>query len=244
MEVVVYRVHKEYIDKKLYEVIKKLVDKETYDTVLIKPNICGFYPPDHHVLMSLLNFFSKVSNRVIIGETESTIHKPLTRYKRLGIDKIASKFDNVELLDLTHYDVVKIKIPNPHTLREIPISRLVLKCDYLINLARIGSHPTTKITSALKNLFGLIASSHKYFKYHPRGMDKVIADIAKVIKPNINFVEVSDYLLISQDALAIDVIASRLYGINPLEVKHLNLVSEDRGKPLSEFIKHIELIDV
>ena len=65
-------------------------------------------------------------------------------------------------------------------------------------------------------------------KYHPRGMGKVIADIAQVIKPDVNVVEAGGSVVVSPDPLAADIVASLLIGVNPHRVKHFRLVAEDR----------------
>ena len=41
----------------------------------------------------------------------------------------------------------------------------------------------------VKNLFGLLVEKRKYNVYHPLGVDKVIADLAKVVRCNLNVVD-------------------------------------------------------
>ena len=114
----------------------------------------------------------------------------------------------------------------------------------LVNLSKAGTHSTTKLTNALKNLFGLLPERRKYSTYHPLGIDNVIADIAQVVKPNLNITDAGFRMIIGKDALAVDVTACRFLGLDPLKVKHLRLVSEDRGEKLENFIRKIRTINL
>ena len=63
-------------------------------------------------------------------------------------------------------------------------------------------------------------------------MDEVIADIAKVVKTGLNVVDAGGKVIMGLDSLTVDIVASNIIQINPLDVKHLWLVSEDRGQKL------------
>ncbi|RLE92634.1 MAG: hypothetical protein DRN04_09710 [Thermoprotei archaeon] len=212
-----------------------------YTRVLIKPNVCGFYPPSHLLMKTVVEYFSELSEKVVLVETESTMYKPMNRFRELGYVELFKDNPRVKFLDLTNFDVVKVSVPEGRALRKIPVSRIVLDFP-LVNVARAGTHPSTRVTIALKNLFGLVSAKHKYLRYHPLGMDKVVADIAKVIKPALNIVEVPGSILVSEDALAVDIVASREIGVDPLEVKHFHYIAEDRGYLLEDYIKSVKII--
>ena len=240
----VYLVPKSKLPNSLNAALNELrLSSKEFKIVLIKPNICGFYPPDLELLKALLDYMVKISSTIVIGETESTMYKPKERFQELGIVSLANAYSGkVKVVDLSEGDKVKVNVPNPRSVKTLRLPKLIFNADYLINLARIGNHPSTTITAALKNLFGLIAEKFKYFKYHPRGMNKVIADIAKVIKPNLNIVEVNDEVLISKDVLAVDIIATKMFGVDPFSVKHLRMVAEDREEPLENIVSKIEVL--
>jgi len=61
-------------------------------------------------------------------------------------------------------------------------------------------------------------------------MDEVIADLAKVVKTDLNVVDAGSKIILGLDPLAVDIATVQLIQLNPLNVKHLQLVSEDRGK--------------
>jgi len=106
----------------------------------------------------------------------------------------------------------------------------------------VGTHSTTRLTCALKNLFGLLSEKRKHSTYHPLGMDEVIADIAKVVKTDLNVVDANNQIIFGLDPLTVDIAAAQLIQLNPLTVKQLRLVSEDRGKKLEHIIEKLPIV--
>jgi len=212
------------------------------EVAVVKSNICGFYPPDRRLLSAVLREASKMAKKVYLGDTASTMYRVEGRLEELSLYGLAEEAGgNVYAVDfMSVSDAVKVEVPMPHASKSYPFPRIVLEADLLVNVARIGSHPTTRVTAALKNLFGLVASRAKYLKYHPRGMDKVIADIAQVIKPDVNVVEAGGSVVVSPDPLAADIAASLLIGVDPHRVKHFRLVAEDRGIDFQKLVIEVQ----
>ena len=212
---------------------------------LVKPNICGLYHPSLNLLSSIVEFLLSKVESVVIGETKSMIHNPEEQFRRLGIDEALKRFGGrVRAVDLSDDERVKVHVPNPHALRELDLPRTALDSDVLVNVPKVGTHSTTRLTCSLKNLFGLLPQSRKYSLYHPLGMDRVIADIAQVVKPDLNVVDAGRKVIIGVDALAVDIVACRFVGLDPARVEHLRLVSEDSGRDLEGFSRTIEVVEV
>ena len=74
-------------------------------------------------------------------------------------------------------------------------------------------------------------------------MEKVIADIAQIVKPDLNIVDAGNKVILGTDALAVDVVACKFIGLDPLTIGHLRLVSEDRNEKLETFIKKIDVAE-
>lgn len=213
--------------------------------VLIKPNICGYYHASLDLLSSIIDFLIPYSNSVIIGDTASMVHDPKTQYEKLGINTLLKRFrDSLDAIDLSEEEWTKVSVPKPHVLKEILLSQTVLNSDLLINVPGVGTHSTTRLTCALKNLFGLLPEKRKFSVYHPLGIDKIIADIFQIVKPDLNVVDAGKKILLSTDALAIDVVACRFVKLDPLKVDHLKLVSQDQEEKLEEFIKAVKVVEV
>ena len=216
-----------------------------YKLVLVKPNLCGMYYPDTRLIEEVLRIFEPYARKIIIGETNSMMHTPERQFRRFGIYDLIKKFgEKVEALNLMKDEILSLDVPSPHVIKRLPIPKLVNECDLLINIPKVGTHSNTKLTCALKNLFGLLAESNKYGVYHRLGVDKVIADLVKIVKCDLNVVDVGEKVMVGVDPLAIDIVACSFVGLDPLKVEHLRLVSEDRNLKLEEIMRRLQVIEM
>ncbi len=212
---------------------------------LIKPNICGIYHPSLDLLSSIVGFLLSGAKSVVIGETSSMMHDPKEQFESLGVNALVKRFGgSVRAVDLCEDERVKVRVSSPHALKEIDFPKTVLDSDVLVNVPRIGTHSTTRLTCAIKNLLGLLPQKRKFSVYHPLGVDKVIADIASVIRPDLNVVDAGSKVILGVDVLAVDVVACRFVDVDPMKVEHLRLVSEDRDEKLESLMKRVKVIDV
>jgi len=218
---------------------------ERVQRALVKPNICGLYHPSLDLLSSIVEFLLLNAESVVIGETRSMMHEPKEQFEKLGVVPLLKRFGNrVKAVDLSDDERVEVQVPNPHALKKIALPRTVLESDVLVNVPKVGTHSTTRLTCALKNLFGLLPEKRKYLRYHPLGMDKVVADIAQIVKPDLNIVDAGSKTILGVDALAVDVVACKFVDLNPLIVKHLRLASEDRNEKLETFVKKFDMVEL
>ena len=213
--------------------------------VLMKPNICGIYHPSMELLSSIIDFLLIKAEIVIIGETQSMMYSPQEQYKRLGVNKLVENFNGrLRAVDLSDDDIIEVEVPHPHALDKLQLPETVLKSEILVNVPKIGTHSTTRITGSLKNLFGLLPQKRKYSLYHPLGMDEVIADLAKIVNPNLTVLETKSDILLGFDPLAVDIVACSYVNVDPLKVEHLKLVTMDRNLDLETFIDDVELLEI
>jgi len=203
-------------------------DFTRYRKVLIKPNVCGMYNPEMRLLEKIVDVFHPHAEAIIIGETDSAMHSPETQFRRLGIDKLAKR-PKVEVKNLLKDATVRVKVPSPHAMKEIPLPSSIFETDTLVNVPGIGTHSNTRLTCVLKNLFGLVAIRSKYSVLHPLGVSEVIADLSQIVGAGLNVVDAKSKVLVGVDALRVDVVAAKMMGISPTEIRHLRLVSKDRG---------------
>lgn len=181
----------------------------------------------------------------MIGETGTIVCKPNEQFEKLGVAPMIKRFGGrVQAVDLSDSELVEVQVPHPHALKKVVLPKMVLESDVLVNVPKVGTLPTTRMTCALKNLFGFLPQKRKYYLYHPfGGMHKVIADVAQVVKPDLNIVDAGGKVILGIDALAVDVVACRFVDLDPLTVGHLRLVSEDRNENLEAFMKKIDLVE-
>lgn len=150
--------------------------------------------------------------------------------------------DKIEAVDLMEDEILDLEVPSPHAVSHLPIPRLVNDCDLLVNIPKVGTHGRTKLTCALKNLFGLLAESDKQGVYHPPGVDKVIADLAKIVRCDLSVVDAKKEVIVGVDPLTVDILACSFAGLEPLKVEHLRLVSEDRGLRLEDVLNRLQIV--
>jgi uncharacterized protein (DUF362 family) len=212
-----------------------------HELVLVKPNVCGMYPPALELLEAVIRYIKPYSKAIIIGETQSAGHSPNERFESLGIKTLAEQL-GVAVRDLMEDKAVMKRVPKPHVMKEILFPSTVLKADLLVNCPGLGTHGNTLLTCALKNLFGLIAERRKFSRLHPKGVSRVVADVYKLVKPQLNVVDCGRHVLVGTDALSVDVVACEFQSLSPIKVRHLVLAAQDLGLELSELrIRRIEL---
>ncbi len=213
----------------LDEVIRHLPDAsskagfklEKAQLALVKPNVCGFHHPSLDLLSSVVEFLLSSVESVVVGETRSMMHNPEEQFRRLGVNALLKRFnERVKAVDLSDDEWVKVRVSNPHVLKEIDIPKTVLDSDVLVNVPKVGTHSTTRLTRALKNLFGLLPQKNKFVEYHSLGITNVIADIAQVVKPDLNVVDAGSKAIVGVDTLAVNLVACRFVNLDPLKVEH------------------------
>ena len=77
-------------------------------------------------------------------------------------------------------------------------------------------------------------------------MEKILnrlLDLPQVVKPDLDIADAGEKAVIGVDPLVVDIVACRFVGLNPLDVKHLRLVSEDRGESLEDTMNKVEVIE-
>ena len=126
-------------------------------------------------------------------------------------------------------------------LKEVETLKLIPKVDLIINLATAKHHTATHVTLAIKNLMGLIWNRSVF--HTDLDLAQAIADLALVIRPQLNIIDASRVLLnggptgpgpiindnrlfASRDILAVDSIVTSRYNfggksLTPREIPHL-----------------------
>jgi uncharacterized protein (DUF362 family) len=111
--------------------------------------------------------------------------------------------------------------------------RTVLKADVFINMPKMKTSETTTVNLGLMNIFDLIPGRKEI--YYPR-IAESICDFLAIKSPDLNIMDgivgiegigrrrrtkQMDLILASRDIVALDTIACRVMGINPVNVEHV-----------------------
>jgi len=212
--------------------------------VAIKPNMCYYWdystgqttnPEFVSALVDIIR--NKISPNVDIAVVESDASAMKCKYafKMLGYEKMARR-QNVTLVNLSKDETRKVEVVvgNQHLSFMIPDT--IRNADLRINVPKIKYLVQTKVSCALKNIFGCNPYPQKY-KYHGK-LDEAIVGLNKAMRFDLcitDGVVVSGVrprelglIMASRDPVALDTAAAKILGINPKSVGHIMLAREER----------------
>ena len=237
----------DYVD--LYKNLKKALDalgdlKLTDDaTVVIKINLCDARTPDTgaithpaflDALLRILREIYGYKLRLKVVESDATVALPDLFIKWFGFLKVLEKW-KAEYVNLSREETV-YKKSGGKILKSIPVPKTMEEADYFITVPKLKTNSLTKITCCLKNQFGCLPFVNKR-RFH-WVIDEVIAEVNKVMKPNLCIVDgiishvgvqgpafgqplYSKLVIVGFDPVAVDTFASKLLGFNPRFVGHI-----------------------
>ncbi len=212
-----------------------------YSRVLIKVNFITTMTwdsgatTDPIVVEAIINRLKDLPVEVYVVESDASMTNASKAFDATGMAEMCNR-NSIKYLNLRHVeDKIKIAIPNGDALKDITVPRLVTE-SAIISAAKMKTHMATKVTLGMKNMFGLLPDKLK-FKFHARGISKVIVDINTVLKPQLTVIDgfvamegkgptdgspVNMNLIIAgKDAVATDSTCARVMGIDPHEISHI-----------------------
>ena len=259
-------------EKKMNELISKGFKQFSMDqklkkakSVFIKPNLVTDVKEyidngantDVRVIEAVLKYLSKFEKlKIYLGESSSGTKMKGRNLKNalkyMGVYKLQQKY-NFEIVDL-YYRSDKIKIPMKYcsNIEKIELNKLLFDVDYIINIPKIKTHKWAVMTSALKNMFGVIPDPLRV-RYH-RYLDEVISNINYLFYKKI-FVLVDgiramegngpmfgrpidlNVILFSDDCLCSDIVVSKIMGLDHKKIPHVS-----RFKRITNFKDKIAVV--
>ncbi len=135
----------------------------------------------------------------------------------------------------------EVKLSGGKSLTSVKEHEAILAADVFINVPILKSHSSTRLTIAMKNLMGNVWDRGYW---HANDLHQCIADYSGYRKPTLNVVDayavmkrngprgvsVSDVVtmkaqLLSTDIVAIDAAGAKLLGLDPSDVRHIELAA-------------------
>jgi uncharacterized protein (DUF362 family)/ferredoxin len=130
-------------------------------------------------------------------------------------------------------------------LDQIYISRIALEADVIVNLPKLKTHSLTILTGGVKNMYGTIPASlrHRYHRdfLNVDDFSLMLTDIFAVVRPQLTIMDgiismegegpaggnlrQTNIILTSQDAVALDTVATSIIGLNTEDIgtiRHCN----------------------
>jgi len=149
---------------------------------------------------------------------------------------------------------------NGHFLEKVYMSKTLLDADVIINLPKLKTHSLCIFTGGVKNFYGVIPLGlrRRFHAEYIRSEDfsQVLTDIFSVAKPQLTIIDgiiamegegpaagslrKLGVILASQDTVAVDAVATKIIGLNPLDI-HTTRHSDERGLGIGN-LQNIEVV--
>ncbi len=165
-------------------------------------------------------------------------------YKNSGIEAAVKNAGGKIVPGNTEGYYHAISVSGARNLKSAKVHELILESDVFINVPILKSHGSTKLTMSMKNLMGVVWNRGEW---HKNDLHQCIADFAAYRKPDLNIMDayyvmkrngprgVSEEdvvtmksLLISPDMVTIDAAGAKLFGIEPTEVRYIQIAEEQK----------------
>jgi uncharacterized protein (DUF362 family)/Pyruvate/2-oxoacid:ferredoxin oxidoreductase delta subunit len=214
--------------------------------VLLKPNLLRRAKPEEGVtthpavVRAVAEFVQAAGGKVTIGDSPGAAlahnrNTLIKLYRACGLEQVAEE-TGAELALETEYETVSL--PEGRLVKKIEVIRPALSADVIINLPKFKTHVYTRLTGAVKNLFGLVPGLIKP-AYHAKLCDVVhfssmLVDIAEFARSSLSIVDgvvamegdgpgsgplrKTGLIVAGASPPAVDAILGKIAGIDPLSV--------------------------
>jgi len=185
---------------------------------------------------------------IVIGESCIFGVDAREAFRVTGLKEISEKRE-VKLIDLDQGGPVEIAIPKGKLLKKIKVPAILRSFNFIVSIPVMKTHMHTQVTLSIKNMKGLLWRREKvrlhqlrYDKRITRGhkeLDIAISEMASVLFPDLSIIDGTvgmegmgpaygrmkkmGMILVGNNPLSTDAVATRLMGFDPEEVPHLRL---------------------
>jgi len=212
--------------------------------IFVKPNLSHpeyvpgvvTSPALTHELVSLLR---DEAEEVVVGESDGFNYSCRSAFEKTGMETAVKKAGGT-VINLSEDKLVKVKFQNNSSpVKELFLPKTVLEADAIVDLALMKTHEWAMYSGAIKNLFGCVPSNKRIY-LHPY-LSEAFYRLYTILKPQLTVMDARvaiegngptkgppvkmDLMLTSNCALATDVIASKIMGLNVEEISYLNYIA-------------------
>ena len=215
--------------------------------IFVKPNLSHpEYVPgvvtSPALIREVVGLLRDSAEEVVVGESNGFNYPCQTAFEKTGVEA-AVKEAGGKVVNLSEDKLVRVKIENGIALKELLLPKTVLDADAVVDLALMKTHEFTAYSGAIKNLFGCVPSNKRIY-LHPY-LSEVFYNLYSILKPQLTVMDARvavegngptkgkpvkmDLMLTSNDALATDIIASKIMGLSLKEISYLNYIAKRTG---------------
>lgn len=187
---------------------------------------------------------SKLRNsaeEVLVGESNGYNYHCWQAFKGTGIEAAVKKAGGT-VVNLSEDKVIEVSI------RDSPVKRLFLPetlmdSDFVVDMPVMKTHEFKIYSGALKNLFGCVPDDRRIFMHHQ--LDEVLFQLYSILNPQLTVMDAivamegngptkgkpvrMNLILTGNDALAVDMTATKLMRIDWREIDYLNHAAQKTG---------------
>jgi uncharacterized protein (DUF362 family) len=216
-------------------------------TVVVKPNIGWDSTPEkgantNPALVARIVEQCKMAGAKTVYVFDNTCNEMSRCYKNSGIEDAVKKAGGTMVSGKSESYYHSVSIPKGIKLKEAKVHELILESDVFINVPVLKSHGGSTLTASMKNFMGIVWDREYW---HGHDLHQCIADFATFKKPDLNIVDayrvmkrngprgvsVADvvtmkYQLMGKDIVAIDTAATKVFGLDPKQVKYIGLAEQ------------------
>ena len=213
------------------------------ENIVIKPNMCYYWdystgqttdPIFVAALIELLREETSSNVKISMVESDASAMKCKYAFRYLGYERLARKY-GVELINLSEAESEPTKVKVGNESFKFMIPKVIKDADLRVNLPKMKYMSFTKISCALKNIFGCNPYPKK-FKYHSR-LNEAIVALNKVMPFKLCVLDgimasgsgtvKLGLVMASLDPVAMDAAAAEIMGVNPKSVGHIMLAEKE-----------------
>lgn len=173
--------------------IKSQIAQKRPKTILLKPNLVRFDPPNWLPITKLdtiratVDFISRLGRfRFIVADSSPTIFGWNTKevLDNANYWQLQKEYKNLKVLDLNKERFInKFSILTQSGLKKIKVSKPILEADYLISLAKLKTHDTFFNTLSIKNIImGAIKGDQKIYMHGTPSFIKKKTGVFKTLR--------------------------------------------------------------
>lgn len=218
------------------------------ERLLLKPNLLAGEVPHKvvtthpSVLAGCARMFQEAGAVVAFGDSPG-LERPVRAAERAGLIQ-AGRQSGAEFVDFSSGR--RVDHTDGGLVSGFPIAEPVLEADGLINLPKMKTHQLTRVTGAVKNLFGCIPGKRKalYHVQHQDVMDfsTLLVELGLLLRARLHIMDgimamegngprsgdpmPMNVLILSQDPVAVDATFCRLIAMDPAYVPTTTIGAE------------------
>lgn len=163
-------------------------------------------------------------------------------YKTSGIERAAKDAGAKVVSGANESYYQEVSVPGAKKLKKAKVHELILESDVFINIPILKDHGSSRVSSAMKNLMGIVWDRGEW---HRNDLHQCICDFSSYRKPDLNIIDAylvmkkngprgisrddvveMKSLMISTDIVCADAAAAKTFGLEPDQIKYIKLAHD------------------